>query len=164
MAKKAKFVLYDGNMPVAEKQLLQYVDHYDKALVIDAGSYKPGFDDCFYRASAVISSEKFADPRGQDVFALQRLYGFRHAAKTCGKLPIQYMYKGQIKQLSIPEVTAVDSLGAGDILHGAFCYYYYVEGLDFAGALEKAGTFASYSVEVQGVAEGILHAKTKQDG
>ena len=159
VAKKAKFILYDGNMPVLENKLIQYVDHYDKALVIDAGSYKPGFDVCFERATAVISSENFANPQGLDVFALQKVYGFRHAAKSCGSKPLQYMHEGQIQQISIPAVSAVDSLGAGDILHGAFCYYHYVEKLPFAAALEKAAAFASYSVEKQGVADGIAHAK-----
>lgn len=159
VAKKAAFVLYDGNMPPAESKLIQYVDHYEKDLVIDAGSYKQGFADCFYRAAAVISSETFVSPQGQDVFELKKQYGFRHAAKSCGSRPVQYLDGGQLRTLDVPEVAAVDSLGAGDILHGAYCYYRYARGLSFTEALEKAAVFASYSVEVRGVADGIAHAK-----
>lgn len=83
-------MLYDGNLPQAEGKMIRYVKYYDKDLVLDAGSFKPGFPECFYRATTVISSETFVNKKGQDVFDLQKKYGFPYAAKTRGGKPIVY--------------------------------------------------------------------------
>ena len=47
----------------------------------------------------------------------------------------------QLEEIAIEPVQVVDSLGAGDIFHGAFCFYYNL-GESFLPALEKASRIA----------------------
>lgn len=156
--KKADFVLYDGNLPQAEAKMIRYIEYYDKDLVIDAGSYKAGFPECFYRATTVISSEKFEDKNGNDVFALQKKYGFRYSAKTRGGDSIIYNNDFDLTEIELLNIRAVDTLGAGDVIHGAFCYFFYVKKLPFAEALEMASRVATLSVAKKGVVNGLDYA------
>ena len=158
VVKKAKFVLYDGNLPKAENKLIQYVEYYDKDLVIDAGSYKPGFPECFYRANTVISSNNFVDLENNDVFAIQKKYGFKYAAKTRGEKPIIFNDEGKLNEIPLLDVKALDTLGAGDIIHGAYCYFRYAKNLSFSDSLKKAADVASYSVTQKGVVKGLNYA------
>ena len=156
--KKADFVLYDGNLPQAEGQMIRHIDYYDKDLVIDAGSYKQGCSECFYRATAVISSETFMDLEGNDIFDLQRKYGLSYVAKTRGEKSIIYNDCQVIGEIDIPSVKVVDSLGAGDVIHGAFCYFFYVKKLKFDKALEMASQVATLGVTQKGVVNGLDYA------
>lgn len=157
--KKAKFVLYDGNASALERRMLKHVDCYDKDLVLDAGSYKPGFRECFYHAKTVIASESFFDQETGDIFDCQKKYGFENAAQSMGEKPIIVATGGRKTEIPILKAKAIDTLGAGDILHGAYCYYRYALDLSFKEALEKASLIATYAVEKKGVVEGIEHAK-----
>lgn len=58
---------------------------------------------------------------------------------------IAYYTQGKQAQIPVPQVSAVDTLGAGDIFHGAFCYYSLE--LDFVEALTQAAQIASASVQ-----------------
>lgn len=156
--KKADFVLYDGNLPQAESKMIRYIEYYDKDLIIDAGSYKAGFPECFYRATTVISSETFTDKNGQDVFDLQKKYGFTYAAKTRGGESIIYNNGKELAELELLNVRAIDTLGAGDVIHGAFCYFFYVKKLPFNEALEMASRVATLGVSQKGVVNGLNYA------
>jgi sugar/nucleoside kinase (ribokinase family) len=156
--KRANFVLYDGNLPIAEQKMIQYVEYHDKDLIIDAGSYKSGFAECFYRSTAVISSESFRDPSGCDVFALRNKYGFKYAAMSRGEDPILYDTGSKKGEIALPKVEVQDTLGAGDVLHGAYCYFKYMKKYSFLHALRAAGEIASLSVECRTVNRGLNHA------
>lgn len=158
VVKKAKFVLYDGNLPKAENKLIQYIEYYDKDLIIDAGSYKTGFPECFYRANTVISSNDFVDLDNNDIFDIQKKYGFKYAGKTRGEKSILYNDDGQIKEIPLIDVKPLDTLGAGDIIHGAYCYFKYTNELPFEVALKNAADIASYSVTKKGVIDGLNYA------
>lgn len=156
--KKADFVLYDGNLPQAEGKMIRYIEYYGKDLVLDAGSFKQGFPECFYRATTVISSETFRDPDGNDVFDLQQKYGFTYSAQTRGENSILYKNGKEIAEMVLPTVKAIDTLGAGDIIHGAFCYFFYVKNLSFEKALQRASEVATLSVTQKGVINGLNYA------
>lgn len=156
--KKVDFVLYDGNLPQAENKMISHLECYEKDLVLDAGSFKQGFPECFYRATSVISSETFMDPQGNDVFALQEKYGFSYAAKTRGDQSILYNDGHTDGEINLSEVKVVDSLGAGDVIHGAFCYFFYVKKMEFKDALEMASRIATLSVTQKGVVNGLSYA------
>jgi sugar/nucleoside kinase (ribokinase family) len=53
-------------------------------------------------------------------------------------------------------VGVVDTLGAGDILHGAFCWYFLRSG-DFAESLQAASRIATLSVRYFGSREWMAH-------
>lgn len=160
LAEKCRFALYDGNLPGVEEMLVQQLQFFQKDLVLDAGSYKAGFPVCFTMKPTVISSEGFTDEAGNDVFALHKMHGFAHSAQTRGGRPVRCEKDGRIGELLVREAAAVDTLGAGDICHGAYCYFKYVQNLPFEEALSRAAEFASFTVEKRGVVAGIDYAKS----
>ncbi len=60
-----------------------------------------------------------------------------------GRLKLREFGDGATK-IPVPQVDALDTLGAGDVLHGAFCYYL-AEGFDRREALRRAAIIASGS-------------------
>ena len=77
-------------------------------------------------------------------------------AVTRGALPVIYFDNDTVKEIPVPEVPAIDTLGAGDVFHGAFCYYY-AKGLNFAKALEEAVIVAANSCKYFGTREWLHH-------
>lgn len=59
-------------------------------------------------------------------------------------------------EIVVPRATAVDTLGAGDILHGAFCHYY-AAGQSFTDALRAAAAVATESCAYLGTREWMRH-------
>jgi sugar/nucleoside kinase (ribokinase family) len=56
----------------------------------------------------------------------------------------------------VPQVEVVDTTGAGDILHGAYCYYA-SQGRAFVDALTEAARIASESCRYAGTREWMQH-------
>ena len=46
-------------------------------------------------------------------------------------------------EIQVHPVKAVDTLGAGDFMHGAFCYFYLKENFNFQSALKLSAGFAT---------------------
>jgi sugar/nucleoside kinase (ribokinase family) len=66
---------------------------------------------------------------------------------------------GEAGRISIDKVEAIDTLGAGDIFHGAFCFYYLKEN-NFAEALKKASAVATESCKYHGTRDWIQAFKS----
>jgi len=115
-------------------------------LVVDAGSWKPGFGEVIAGADYVIASADFRPPGCSDeqqVLAWLRGQGVGHAAISHGAGEIRYVHPGGSGRLQVPAVSVVDTLGAGDFLHGAFCHFCLRQG--FVDALASAAEVASQS-------------------
>ena len=54
--------------------------------------------------------------------------------------------------MKVPTVETVDTTGAGDIFHGAFCYFA-ASGSGFVGALAEAANIAAESCRFHGTRE-----------
>ena len=147
------FAEYDGSLPGIEKQL------YDRAeeIVLDLGSDKESYLKCFGPKTAAIASEKYRHGK-EGIFDLNEKYGFAFCAASYGEKPLRYLWKGKTCSLPVRKVRTVSTLGAGDVLHGAYCYYRYEKKLDCPAALRKAADFASLMTEKRSVEEGIRHA------
>ena len=150
------FIEYDGSLPGIEKALLKT----GLPMVLDMGSDKESFLKCLTDKTTAITSEVYSHD-GKNIFELNEEYQLENCARSCGDKPIEYLKAGRIHKTEMVKVRACDTLGAGDILHGAYCYYRYNKKLPFAEALKKAGEFASYSTEKYGVVNGIRHALEK---
>ena len=147
------FVEYDGSLPGIEEKLLDC----GSDLVLDMGSDKESFLKCFSARTTAITSETYSH-LGENIFALDRQYPLAASAITRGEKPLLFRDGDEIRELDGKKVNAVDTLGAGDIFHGAYCYYRYQCGCSFSEALSHAGTFASLSTEKRGVIAGVDHA------
>ncbi len=147
------FIEYDGSLLGLEQQLIVA----NLPLVLDVGSDKESYLPCFkYDKAIPITSETFLH-KGKDIISLANDNNYQQYAITRGNKSIIYN-DGEI--ITIP-VTAIDTLGAGDIFHGSFCYYYFDKQESFRDSLALAGKFASYTTEVKGVINGINYAKRK---
>lgn len=120
--------------------------------VLDGGSWKNKTDELLKYIDIAICSEDFIPPgitRQEDITAYLLKKGVKKAAISRGEKPI-IVNEGEFNLLvEVPQTDVIDTLGAGDIFHGAFCYYY-VQNQDFINALEKAVQVASKSCQFHG--------------
>lgn len=142
------FALFDCNQQEISLDILDDLTMSEgKTVVLDAGSLKPNIEKFLGKADVVIASEDFKDEAGNTIFEME--CNATHKAITRGGRPI--LYNG--KELPVEPVKAVDTLGAGDIFHGAFCYGYFEKGYSCEDALIFAGRVASESVKYRGPRE-----------
>lgn len=158
--KETDFVLYDGHFSQLDDVLLEATRKYNKPLVIDVGGYKDTFEKILDYNPILIASKVFEN-NGLDGITMMRNHNYTKAVITNGRNPIEYQDGDEHGFVEILDVNAVDTLGAGDIYHGAFCYYYFQKEESFKDAVRDASYFASKSTEVFGVVDGIKHAKNE---
>lgn len=118
-------------------------------IVIDGGSWKTGFSEVLPLADYVICSANFYPPQCQtqaEVLQYLSSLGIPCIAVTQGNQPILYQVDGKLEQININPIQAVDTLGAGDIFHGAFCHYI-LRNHNFAESLESASKIAVKSCQ-----------------
>jgi sugar/nucleoside kinase (ribokinase family) len=119
-------VLIDGHQMSVGFVIAQMAKAKNIPVVIDGGSWKPGFEEILPLVDYAVCSANFYPPNcssGEEVFAYLQNLGIPHIAITHGEKPIEYLNCGQRGTVVVPTITPVDTLGAGDIFHGAFCHY-----------------------------------------
>jgi sugar/nucleoside kinase (ribokinase family) len=149
-------VLIDGHQLEISQAIAQQAKSQEIPVVFDGGSWKPGCDRILPSVDYAICSANFYPPTCQtqaDVFTYLQNLGIPNIAITQGERPILYLIEGQLAQLKIPPIKAVDTLGAGDIFHGAFCYY--ILRINFPESLESAAKIASYSCQYFGTRQWL---------
>lgn len=160
------FVLFDCNQQEISLDILSVFGTSEgKTVILDAGSWKLNIEKFLERADIVIASEDFKDAAGNTIFEM--CCGAEHKAMTRGERPILYQKTDACrdggpalrdkKELPVEPVKAVDTLGAGDIFHGAFCYGYFEKRYSCEEALRFAGAVASESVKYRGPREWMRH-------
>jgi len=96
-------------------------------VVLDAGSRKPGFDLLLGRAHSVIASSAFVGSFRTVDEVLRELAGSGAdlVAISRGGEPIEALFQGLQTRIAVAVASGevVDTLGAGDVLHGAYAYY-----------------------------------------
>lgn len=140
-------VLVDGHQMTLSHQVAMAAQNSNIPVVIDAGSWKPGFDQVLPLATVVIASANFQPPGGQTALTYLQGLGIPYVAITHGEQPVIVSDHGQVSALPIPATVVVDTLGAGDIFHGAFCHAW---AGDFPTALAQASQVASLSCQYFG--------------
>lgn len=148
-------VLIDGHQMLASLEIAEIARAKNIPIVIDGGSWKPGFEELLPLADYVICSANFYPPKCQlreEVFSYLSRLNIPYIAITAGNEAIEYLNTGYFGRLEVPQVEAVDTLGAGDIFHGAFCHYILQEE-NFMAALELAAKVASHSCRFFGTRE-----------
>lgn len=144
----AEVVVCDGHHHNLALPLLEKARARDLPTVLDAGSWKSVMTMMLPFIDYAIASADFA-PAGGAIPRLQEL-GARHAAVSAGGGPICWRdATGAGGEIAVPQVEVVDTLGAGDVLHGAFAWFL-AEGLGFAASLHEAARVASASCAVIG--------------
>jgi sugar/nucleoside kinase (ribokinase family) len=143
-------VVVDSHYPNVVKRALSGIGAGGAPIVFDPGGYKDRVYDLMRECDHVIASRSLA-PDLSPSQLLERLlsHGPRLAAVSAGSAPMVASIDGQAIDLSVPQVDAEDTMGAGDVLHGAYAY-----GISTGGspqkALEDATAIASRSCAVRG--------------
>jgi prepilin-type processing-associated H-X9-DG protein len=122
------------------------------AVVLDGGSWKPETDVLLKSVDTAICSADFYPPgcnSEEEVIEYLRLRGVTRIAITHGADPLRFIAPSTSGALEVPRVDAVDTMGAGDIFHGAFCFYD-TKGHEFEEALQMAAKVASESCRYRG--------------
>jgi sugar/nucleoside kinase (ribokinase family) len=138
-------VLSDGHLPALAAPILRRAREAGVPTVLDGGSWKPWTPELLPWIDVAVVSSRFLPPGAADVLAFLRRHA-RAAAITQGPGPIRWSADqgqgGVCGEVRPPAVEAVDTLGAGDIFHGAFCHAY-AGGLGFSASLASAAEVAS---------------------
>jgi sugar/nucleoside kinase (ribokinase family) len=151
-----ELVLIDGHQMAVSVAIAQQARERNIPVAIDGGSWKTGFENVLPFVDYAICSDDFYPPNchnQEDVFAYLQEIGISHIAITQGEKPIQYMNQGKRGIINITPVKAIDTLGAGDIFHGAFCFY--ILKRDFIESLSLAAKIASYSCQFFGTRQPL---------
>ncbi|OWY69366.1 ribokinase [cyanobacterium TDX16] len=141
-------VLIDGHQMLVGEAIASLAKANSIPVVIDGGSWKSGFEKVLSLADYAICSANFHPPSChniEEVISCLSQMGISNIAITQGENPIQFLAEGKIKSLEIPRIKLIDTLGAGDIFHGAFCHYILQQ--NFTEALGAAAKIAARSCQ-----------------
>ncbi|OKH38776.1 ribokinase [[Phormidium ambiguum] IAM M-71] len=151
IVQNVNIILFDGHQMAISQKIAELAQAKNIPIVIDGGSWKPGFAELLPLANYVICSANFYPPGCEttaDVIAYLAALNIPYIAITHGEKPIQYLAKGIAGTIEVPVIKPVDTLGAGDIFHGAFCHY--ILHKEFPSALQDAAKVAAESCQYFG--------------
>lgn len=145
-------VLLDGHYPAVAVEVATWARARRIPVLLDAGRWKPHFADLLPLADEVVCSGDFAVQSGAgfaEVAAYLHGAGVDVVAQTHGAGAIELSSGGRRDLVRVPSVPVVDTLGAGDVLHGAYAFYR-AEGLGPEVALRRAAEVASFRCRFAG--------------
>jgi len=118
-------------------------------VILDGGSWKDGLERLLPRVSVAALSAAFRLPDGDDALTGVIRRGAAAAVRTHGPLPVEILSAGQLRRVAVPPADVVDSLGAGDVFHGALAFAL-ARGAGLDDAVAGAVVLASESVRHPG--------------
>lgn len=156
-------VLIDGHQMAVGRAIAYQAKAQRIPVIIDGGSWKPGFETVLALADYVVCSANFHPPgckTAPETLSYLRELGVPHIAITHGAEPIEFISEGVSGRLPVAQIKPVDTLGAGDIFHGAFCHYLLQS--NFQDALAQAAQVAAYACQFFGTRSWL--SKGKDEG
>lgn len=148
---QADVLLLDGHHPRLAASAARAARHRAVPVVLDAGSWKPVLDELLACVDIAVCSADFRCPDRPDVAAALIERGVRRVAITRGADPVRWWADGQSGEVRVPAVPVRDTLGAGDVFHGAFAWQLAVRpDRGIAGQLAGAAAVASARCELVG--------------
>jgi sugar/nucleoside kinase (ribokinase family) len=151
-------VLIDGHQLEVSVVIAQSAKAQNIPVVLDGGSWKPGLEKVLPFIDYAICSANFSLPKSfEDEGLVEYLQAIASPdiAITQGDAPIVYVTQTQIGEIFVPKIQPVDTLGAGDIFHGAFCHW--ILQTDFVDALSQASVVAALACQSFGTRQWLLN-------
>jgi sugar/nucleoside kinase (ribokinase family) len=153
-------VLIDGHLMDISAAIAPIAKAKGIPVVIDGGSWKNGWENVLPYVDYAICSADFYPPNCRDrigVWKYITAYNIPYIAITNGEKPIECWHDDRIEKVekvTVSPVQAIDTLGAGDIFHGAFCHY--ILKTDWIEALRSASAIATRSCQFFGTRGFLL--------
>ncbi|MBD2139202.1 sugar kinase [Anabaena sp. FACHB-1237] len=119
-------ILIDGHQIAISEIIAQKARESKIPIVMDGGSWKSGLEKILPFVDYAIISANFYPPNcrnQEDILEYLQSFHIPHIAITQGEKPIKYISHGNQGLIKIHPIQPRDTLGAGDIFHGAFCHY-----------------------------------------
>jgi sugar/nucleoside kinase (ribokinase family) len=143
-----QIVLIDGHQMTVGAEIAAQAKTLGIPVAIDGGSWKPGFETVLPYVDYAICSANFQPPGTTNpaaVFDFLAGFGIPYMAITQGAKPILYREQARSGEILVPQIQSIDTLGAGDFFHGAFCHF--ILQMPFVQALERSAQVAARSCQ-----------------
>jgi sulfofructose kinase len=156
----ARLLHIDGHDTPAVARAAQIARGHGIPVTIDVDTIYHGFDRVLPNVDYLIASSEFpaawtgeSDPfRALEM--IQSEYGMRVAAMTLGAHGALALWQGRFHYAPAFVVNCVDTTGAGDVFHGAFCYSI-LQGMPIPKGLEFSNAMAALNCTALGARGGI---------
>jgi len=159
----ARVVMVDGHFTDACQAWAGTAKAHGKPVVLDGGSWKDGTEELLKSVHTAICSTDFLPPgcaSRDDVIAFLKNQGVTNIAVTDGAEAIHFVSGQSSGTISVPQVEVVDTMGAGDVFHGAYCFFAST-GRGFIESLAEAAKIASESCRYAGTREWMKHLRAE---
>ncbi len=156
----ARLLHIDGHDTAAVEHAAGIARRAGMPITVDVDTIYHGFDRVLKHVDYLVASSEFPVQwtNERDSFRalelIQREYGMRVAAMTLGAYGALAYSAGQFCYSPAFVVSCVDTTGAGDVFHGAFCYTV-LNDYPLAEALEFCNAMAALNCTVLGARGGI---------
>jgi len=156
----ARLLLIDGHDTPAVARAAQIARSRAIPVVVDVDTIYPGFEHVLPNTDYLVSSSEFPHAftgENNPLVALERIqeqYGMPVAAMTLGPHGALARYHRRFLYSPAYVVNSVDTTGAGDVFHGAFCYAV-LQGMPLPEALEFSNAMAALNCTALGARGGI---------
>jgi len=161
----ARLLLIDGHDTEAVARAAQLARDGGVPVVADVDTIYAGFDRVLPNVDYLVASSEFpsawtgeADPF-RALAEIQNRYGMKVAAMTLGAHGALARTAGVFVYAPAFVVNCVDTTGAGDVFHGAFCYAV-LEDMPLREALEFSNAMAALNCTAAGARGGIRGAES----
>ncbi|MCL6507527.1 MAG: ribokinase [Bryobacteraceae bacterium] len=156
----ARLLHIDGHDTPAIEKAARIAKSAGIPVTVDVDTLYHGFDRVLPHVDYLIASSEFpsqwtneSDPfRALEL--IQEEYGMRVAAMTLGAHGALARWQGRFLYSPAFVVNCVDTTGAGDVFHGAFCYAV-LAGMDLGEALDFSNAMAALNCTALGARGGI---------
>jgi sulfofructose kinase len=156
----ARLLHIDGHDTPAVERAARIARENAIPVTVDVDTIYPGFDKVLPHVDYLIASAEFpAQWTGErDPFralaTIRREFGMRVAAMTLGAHGALALEAGRFVYSPAFVVNCVDTTGAGDVFHGAFCYAV-LQGMPMRDALDFSNAMAALNCTAVGARGGI---------
>ena len=164
----ARLLHIDGHDTRAVEHAARIAREHGIPVTVDVDTIYAGFDRVLPLVDYLIASSEFPgrwtrieDPR-QALQALQSEYGMRVAAMTLGAHGALALAGGRFHYSPGYVVRCLDTTGAGDVFHGAFCYSV-LNGMTLGDALDFSNAMAALNCTAIGARGGIRDASAARE-
>jgi sulfofructose kinase len=160
----ARLLLIDGHDTEGVARAAAIARRAGIPVTVDVDTIYAGFDKVLANVDYLIGSTEFPSrwTGERDPFAalerIQKQYGMRVAAMTLGAAGALARFEGRFHYSPGFVVNCVDTTGAGDVFHGAFCYAV-LQHMSIPDALDFSNAMAALNSTALGARGGIATAE-----